>query len=152
MVNHIGHNSSQDTTELNDIITKLGLSLSGVGRVIQNYKGFKSGILDIPQVHLTPIIPVKEPEPVQDTSKITEQETLKLVQNQEKVLDDQLRSLATAIKEMVIVNEEQPKVLTEIEAQQDPIKVILGNLGRRTRTKSRSITMGIARKPRCPNR
>jgi hypothetical protein len=152
MVNHIGHNTSQDASELAELIKSLSGSLGKVGKVIRNYKGVNEGLLDIPTIQLLQV-ESKAPEPPlpeQENSgknELSEVEKQNLAMNQEKVLDDQLRSLTTAIKELVIVNEEQPKKLSEQEAQQDPIKVRYFNTGCRTRAESRSIVMGITREP-----
>jgi hypothetical protein len=151
MVNHIGHNTSQDASELTDLIKALSGSLGKVGKVIRNYKGVNEGTLDIPTIHLMQVEPkaATTEKAAESTGKdeLSESEKQNLAMNQEKVLDDQLRSLTTAIKELVIVNEEQPKKLSEQEAQQDPIKVLMSDLGCRTRVESGSIFVGVSREP-----
>jgi hypothetical protein len=57
-------------------------------------------------------------------TNLTDAQKENLLKEQEQVFDDQLKSLATAIKEIVVVDDEKPRLLTLVEAQEDPIKVL----------------------------
>lgn len=108
-----------------------------------------SVILPVPEVVVAsveiatpaaPIVDIIETEAVApqtaDAFVITAQEQGRLLEEAQSSQDDQLRSLTSAIKELVIVNEQAPKMLSVIEAAADPIKVLFPRLMYRQQDRS----------------
>ncbi|KAJ3322065.1 hypothetical protein HDV06_003666 [Boothiomyces sp. JEL0866] len=121
---HLDTSSENEKDELNKIVKSIVAGLSSVGNVVREYNNISKDAQQLPAVVLyeKERPPPAEPEPVADPNQMTEEQKEQLVKEAEKQQDDQLRSLTSAIKELVIVQEEAPKVLSETEAQQDPIK------------------------------
>lgn len=135
MMSHSDQISAKDHEDLVALIKALSARLNGVGKVVRNYKGAERDGLELAVVEEFPAPP--EPVAVEEKAENAEtnvvsasaepvlsvMEQQKIIEEAEKSQDDQLRSLTSAIKEMVLVHEEAPKLLSETEAKQDPIKV-----------------------------
>ncbi|KAJ3260967.1 hypothetical protein HK103_006922 [Boothiomyces macroporosus] len=121
---HLDTSSEVEKEELNKIVKSIVAGLSSVGNVVREYNNISKDAQQLPAVVLyekaKPQPP--EPEPVADPNQLTDEQKQQLIKEAENQQDDHLRALTSAIKELVIVQEEAPKVLSETEAQQNPIK------------------------------
>lgn len=130
MFQHLDTSSEVEKEELNKIVKSIVAGLSSVGNVVREYNNISKDAQQLPAVVLyekaKPQPP--EPEPVADPNQLTDEQKQQLIKEAENQQDDHLRALTSAIKELVIVQEEAPKVLSETEAQQNPIKVNLFNV------------------------
>ncbi|KAJ3273104.1 hypothetical protein HDV01_004743, partial [Terramyces sp. JEL0728] len=110
---HLDTSSENEKEELSKIVKSIVAGLSTVGNVVREYNNISKDALQLPAVVLyekekpTPVEP--EPIPASDPNQLTDEQKAQLVKEAEKQQDDQLRSLTSAIKELVIVQEEAPK-------------------------------------------
>ena len=117
--------------------------MNSVGKVVKGYKGSETSpelcslnlYVDPPK--LETIIEVSIPElppkiSEEELKRLADEEQARLLAEAAQLQDDQLRGLANAIKELVIVNDDAPKMLSQSEAEQDPLKVFLNFNKRRS--------------------
>jgi hypothetical protein len=173
MLNHIGQITKEESVDLQRTVNALTKGIQSGSKVIRDYKGLATEAIIIPTINLLSVVvspvPVVEPtvphkvevsmpfEFKVDSSAapleisvtngvitFTDEEQKRILEDNEKIQDGQLRALSAAIKEIIIVNEEAPKVLTQTEAEADPIKVlyIILNVGCWPRVEGRGITLG----------
>ncbi|KAI8896423.1 Vinculin family-domain-containing protein [Globomyces pollinis-pini] len=112
-----------DLGDLKNSIQELVKQFTSVGKVIKNYKGSTDDLMVVPAV--VPFVDPsskKRPETGDASQSISVDEEKKLVMESTRDQDDHLRSLTSAIKELVIIHEEAPKRLSECEAKENPIK------------------------------
>jgi hypothetical protein len=132
----------EDQLELLNAISKFKEAFKTTGLVVSDYKGVPEYAQLLPSIFVDeepkPIkvapakveeTKVEEPKmeefiaPSSGLRELTEAETKLLLAEAQKTQDFQLRSLTNAIKELVVVQEEAPKNLSQTEALQDPLRV-----------------------------
>jgi hypothetical protein len=136
----MGHLDTNDIEEYKKTAREFEESISKLSASVRGYKGIHRAKIELPILALwqpppPPIELIKSeiiepplPEPpventLEDAKKISDQEQKRLISLSEKMQDAELRNLSSAIKDLVIVNEEAPILLSATEAEEDPMKV-----------------------------